>query len=454
MKIFVQGESVKNGKNILIGCVALLAGLGSCCPSDISDADEYPHIFPDYVGVTVPQGISKLTFEMADGRRFKESRELRDDAEWVTVTAWEKGARGAVRYKPFPIYLSQDEIDPFIAYRLIEPGYESWQDISICQRKLASYREKEIVTNKANNGGCVNCHTFQGGSPDRMLFHARGKGGGTVFIDGGKARILNLATVGPKRQGTYPAWHPGGRYVAFSSNSTFQFFTIDHSQPIEVYDKASDIILMDLSNDSITVPPMLSGEETLETFPAWSEDGRTLYYCAAAAPSDVIQDRKDTHYRLMSIGFENGEFSGEPQVLWEDCEGSASFPRVKNGKILFTRSGFATFPIWHKEADLWMLDLATGEAAPAENLNSNGTESYHSWSSNGRWVIFSSRRTDDRYTRLYLAHFNQDGSFDKPFLLPQRRPSHNTLRLKSYNLPEFVTSEVPDYQKEVSKLFE
>lgn len=436
--------------------VVIAAGLllSSCGPRHVSEVDEYPPIFPDYVGVTVPQGMAKLTFEMADGRRFKEVRETRDGVQWITVKAWEKGAKGAVRYKSFPIYISQDAIDPYVAYRLIEPGYESWCDISICERELATYKEKAIVTNEANGKGCMNCHTFQGGSPEKMLFHARCEGGGTIFIEGGKARLLNLATVGPKRQGTYPAWHPEGRYVAFSSNMTKQVFTIDHTQPIEVYDTASDIILMDLRNDSIVVPPMLSGETLLETFPSWSEDGKMLYYCAAEAPSDVVVERGKMHYKLMSIGFEDGEFVGEPKVVWEDATGSASFPREKNGKILFTRSDFATFPIWHKEADLWLLDIATGEAAPAANLNSEGTESYHSWSSNGKWVVFSSRRIDDRYTRLFIAHYNGDGTFDKPFLLPQRKPSHNTLRLKSYNIPEFVTGEVPSRQKEVSKLFE
>ncbi len=439
---------------LAFGCAVLMACLQGCGPRYVNESEEFPPIFPDYVGVTVPRGIAELNFEMADGRRFKEHRELRDGAEWITVTAWEKGAKGAVRYKEFPIYISEDSIDPHIAYRLIEPGYESWHDISICQRELASFKEKKIVTNTANNGGCVNCHTFQNGRADKMLFHARGKGGGTVFIEGGKARIINLAAIGPKKQGTYPAWHPDGRYVAFSSNSTHQFFTIDHTQPVEVYDTSSDIILMDLRDDSVTVPEMLSGEDRLETFPCWSEDGKSLYFCAADTPADVVAERGEIHYRLMSVGFDEGKFKGEPRVVWEDPEGSASFPRMKNGKILFTRSDFATFPIWHKEADLWLLDPATGEAAPSANLNSDGTESYHSWSSNGKWVVFGSRRIDDRYTRLFIAHYNGDGTFDKPFLLPQRNPSHNLLRLKSYNLPEFVNSEAPCYEKEVSKLFE
>lgn len=441
-------------KRFFITTITIILAASSCGPRYFSESDEYPPIFPDYVGVTVPEGMAKLTFEMADGRKFKEKREIKDGIEWVTVSAWKKGDKDGVRYRSFPIYISKDEIDPFIAYRLIEPGYESWKDMGIFQRELASYRESAIVTNEANNGGCVNCHTFQGGSPEKILFHARCEGGGTVFIDGGKVRLLNLATVGPKRQGTYPAWHPDGRYVAFSSNSTKQIFTIDHTQPIEVYDTASDIILMDLQDDMIVVPLNLCEQDKLETFPAWSEDGKTLYYCASDTPEDVVVDRRQMHYKLMAIGFEDGHFIGDPKVIWEDPAGSASFPRERNGKILFTRSDFATFPIWHKEADLWLLDIATGEAAPAEELNSDGTESYHSWSSNGRWVIFSSRRIDDRYTRLFIAHYNGDGTFGKPFLLPQRKPSHNTLRLKSYNIPEFVTGETPSCQKEVAKLFE
>ena len=67
--------------------------------------------------------------------------------------------------------------------------------------------------------------------------------------------------------------------------------------------------------------------------------------------------------------------------------------------------------------------------------------------------MFSSRRIDGRYTRLYLAHYAGNGRFDKPFLLPQKDPSHNDLRLESYNVPDFIRSESPVRQKEISKLF-
>lgn len=430
--------------------LAVLAA--ACSPSTWEESSSLPPICPDYIGVTVPQNIAPLNFKMADGRHCKISRRTEGDTIFVAVRAWEKGARKGTAYREFPIYVSKDRIDPYICYRLIEPGYESWHDISICQRELGSYDEKIIVDNKANGQGCLNCHTFPQGDPDRMLFHARGKGGGTVFFDKGQARLVNLAQSGPGKQGTYPAWNPDGVHIVFSSNTTHQCFTIRSGQPIEVYDTASDIILMDTSTDSITVHPLLSSEDELETFPAWSEDGRTLYYCSAVNPGDVTAHRGEIHYRLMAMEFDGTGFTGEPRVIFANDSLSVSFPRIHADKLVFTAAAFGTFPIWHKEADLWMLDLEDGSVRPLDEINSDDTESYHSWSSDGRWMIFSSRRGDGRYTRLYITHFDGTG-FSKPFLLPQRDADFDMLRLKSYNLPEFVCGEIDPLQKPVSALF-
>ena len=122
---------------------------------------------------------------------------------------------------------------------------------------------------------------------------------------------------------------------------------------------------------------------------------------------------------------------------------SVSFPRISiDGFLMFTLTDYGTFPIWHDEADLWMLDLKAGDTSPCTILNSDKAESYHCWSSNGRWVVFGSRRLDGRYTRLYFSHFDGKGQFTKPFLLPQKHPKDNILRMKSYNIPEFVKGEV------------
>ena len=433
---------------------ALTALTVSACGGNTIKSELYPDIFPDYAGVTIPEGMADLNFRMSDGSRCRIRSHRDADTIWYSVTAWPEGSARGTEYKAFPVYVSHDEIDPFIAYRLIEPGYESWHDMGIYQRELSSYREKAIVTNKINNMGCVNCHSFPSGDPGKMLFHARGKGGGTVIVDsrdGVKATKTDLSKTGPGMQGTYPAWHPEGRYVAFSSNSTNQCFFISSQQPLEVYDKSSDLILLDTESGEVSA--VCVSPEILETFPAWSDDGKTMYYCAADNPGKLPEMRESVRYRLMALDFENGRFNEEARTVLDLDTLSISFPRVRGDRLVFTAAAYGTFPIWHSEADLWMLELGTGTLRRLDEINSSETESYHSWSSNGKWMIFSSRRMDGRYTRLYLTHCGDDGIFSKPFLLPQKNADHDLLRLKSYNIPEFVKGKVSGIEKEIGRLF-
>lgn len=101
-----------------------------------------------------------------------------------------------------------------------------------------------------------------------------------------------------------------------------------------------------------------------------------------------------------------------------------------------------------------MIDLKSGVGSYPETLNSNDTESYHSWSSNGRWVVFSSRRLDGLYTRPFIAYVGKDGKTGKPFLLPQKEADYYAGLMKSYNIPEFVTGKVTNRSYQIRRLAE
>ena len=111
---------------------------------------------------------------------------------------------------------------------------------------------------------------------------------------------------------------------------------------------------------------------------------------------------------------------------------------------MYTVSAFGNFTIWHNDADLWLLDLATGESRSLDAANSPvAAESYHNWSSNSRWFVFGSRRDDQTHTRAYLCHIDADGHPGKPFLLPQKDPrAYYDALMMSYNIPEFITTPV------------
>lgn len=450
-------------------------------------ADVYPKIFPDYIGVTVPVNIAPLNF-MIDGvddiqARFTlDGKEMmsvtgRDgivdipEDEWhdmtaaavgkkisVEVSAWNDQHPDGIRYKPFDIHVSGDKIEAWIAYRLIEPGYEAWRQVGIYERELSSFNEVELVSNKGTHSACINCHHFDRYSSKRMMFHARGENGGTIFLEQGKTRKVNPEKTGPMKGVVYPAWHPDGRYIAFSSNMTRQAFFGQGRQPLEVFDKSSDLVLYDTKEERVITDPRFLTEETMETFPAWSPDGKWLYYCAAASKK-LPAKCKDVHYNILRVAFDSKEckFGERIDTVYNAMTqgGSASFPRISpdGHYLLYTLADFGTFPIWHPEADLKMTDLLSGEPVDVSALNSpDNTESYHSWSSNGRWIMFASRRLDGRYTRVFMAYFDKNGKVGKPFLLPQKNPQHNTWRLKSYNIPEFVDGKV-EMPEETVELF-
>ncbi len=446
-------------------------------------ADVQPEIFPDYKGVTVPVNIAPLNF-MIDGAEDIQatftvgSEELATVCgsegvvdisidEWqkmtskaagktieVEVSVWNDDNPEGIRYKPFTIRVAKEDIDPWIAYRLIEPGYEAWRQIGIYQRELTSFDEFEIVSNKTSKSACVNCHHFYNRSAKRMMFHARGANGGTIFLENGKTHKVK-----PDAKVVYPAWHPEGKYIAFSSNDTQQAFYGQGRQPIEVYDKSSDLVMYDIKENKVITDSRFIGDEFMETFPGWSPDGKWLYFCSAPSKK-MPAERKDLHYNILRVGFDSntGKLGENVDTVYNarTMGGSASFPRISpDGKyMLYTLTAFGTFPIWHNEADLKMTNLDTGEPVDVSIWNDkDNTESYHSWSKNSRWVIFSSRRLDGRYTRLFIAYLDKDGKPCKPFLLPQKDPRQNTLRLKSYNIPEFVDGKV-DMPDNTIKLFE
>lgn len=465
-----------NLNRILTAAAALICSCAGFPDDAALSVDSQPPIFPDYSGVTVPCNIAPLNFSVDDagfvraefasggvqrftveGRRgvidipLKRWRELLSvaapgDVE-ITVSVWTGENPDGVRYSPFTVHVSDDSIDGWLAYRLIEPGYEGWLQMGIYQRDLTSFTEKVLVDNSVNGTGCVNCHSFCDYSPDRMMFHSRSEGGGTVFWQDGEAKKVNLAGIGPKKQGTYPKWNPRGRYVAYSSNETYQTFYATDRQVNETFDTASDIIIYDTESGRVLTDDRFTTRGRWESYPEWTPEGDHLLF-ASAEGVNMPRERRNLHYDLLRVPFDRatGRLGEQVDTLYNSRTdgGSASYPRVSpDGRFLmYTRAECGTFPVWHKEADLAMVDLASGGAVDVSALNSDSSESYHSWSSSGRWVVLASRRLDDRYARLFIARVSPDGVCGKPFLLPQRDPEHNILRLKSYNIPEFVKGEV------------
>ena len=149
------------------------------------------------------------------------------------------------------------------------------------------------------------------------------------------------------------------------------------------------------------------------------------------------------------VGFDpdKGKFVGTVDTIFNARQmgKSANHPRPSyDGRfLLFTMSDYGCFPIWHNEADQWLLNLKDGNARKLDEVNSGNSDSYHNWSVNSKWIVFTSRRGNGYYTNLYLAHVNADGTMGKPFLLPQLNPwAYYDGLLTSFNIPDFTQEKV------------
>lgn len=453
-------------------------------PDSAVPTGRQPKVSPDYADLVVPVNIAPLNFCINEkGDDYVTHFRAPDGAEMIVggkmtdidVDAWHEllshakgdtlrayvyvGTGGNWQKYDAVSYVVAEEIDPYISYRHIEPLYVTYEVQKICQRNLENFDIDEIYNNSyyLDNEGdrqCINCHSYQdynrGGN---MQMHVRVVHPGTVIARDGKLSKVNLKVGKAFSNGAYLSWHPSLPLIAYSINDTWQHFHSTNSNKVEVQDAASDLILYDVEGN--TVRMVEDSPTELETFPYWSPKGDKLYYISAQIPEMTPQEMAayrmehyaDIKYNIYKKDFDMASRTFGPVDTVFDAKSigfSATFPRESpDGRyLLFTMGEYGTFHNFHHDADLYLMDLSDGRVRNLEEANSGDTESYHSWSSNGRWIVFSSRRDNGAYTRLYLTHFDADGRASKPFMVPEKSPFANDMMFRSYNVPEFMVRPV------------
>jgi hypothetical protein len=444
-------------------------------PDDALAVDRPPRISPDYAGTTIPQNIAPLNFAVGEpGQRFwihidaaagepiviaSRSPRIAIPADrWrvllqasrgkdLSVEVWVEQDRQWQRYQPIVVHVADHDIDAYLAYRLIEPVHNKWREIAVHQRDLTTYRESVVLDGMSFATGCVNCHSFVGNDPGRMLIGTRSPQLGNATLLAGDGEVKKIGA----RFG-YTAWHPSGRLAVYSLNRVWQFFHEAGSEVRDVIDLDSALACWHFERGDARLIPGAADKSRLETYPAWTPDGRYLYFCSAPM---LWTDQKtvpppryaEVQYDLMRIPYDiDTDQWGEPEVVLasKDTGLSILLPRISpDGRfLLFCMSRYGCFPVFQPSSDLYLMDLNAGDYRRLE-INSDRSESWHSWSSNSRWIAFSSKRHDGLFTRCYLSFVDETGIVHKPFLIPQRDPAFYDSLLKTVSVPELLTGPIP-----------
>jgi len=446
------------------GSHSLAWGVGRC-----------PSISPEYSGLVIPPNIAPLSFAIQEAGVYFVTRvsgangppiEIRGRGPNVIIptTPWRqlltvnrggeirfevtaRSADGTWReYEPIVNTVANEDIDGYLAFRMIYPAFNLWRDVEIRQRDLSTYNEWPILRGANIGNGCVNCHTFHAGRTDLMLAGTRSEqyGSAAILMEGGTATKLDSKF-------GYAAISPDGRTIAYSLNKVKQFFHSARTETRDVLDLDSDLALFDVPTRTVSTDPRIAEKDRMETYPAWAPDGRALYFSSApiewAADSGFPPEGWDrVRYDLRRVAYDpdTGVVSeAETVVSSQDAGGSVLEPRVSpDGRfVLFCVCEYGCFPVYQRSSDLYMLELRTGEYHRLD-INSVESESWHSWSSNSRWIAFSSKRQDGLFTRTYISYVDDEGRAGKPFVVPQKDPAYYGSCLKTYSVPELAAEPV------------
>lgn len=463
---------------LLLGMLSLAgAGPVSAAPAELAGAtpvNQPPRIKPDYAQVIIPPNIAPLNFEVQEpGASFLVRLESRsgepieisssDPKILIPEKSWRRllqENRGQIlqvevfaeqedkqwkRYAAITNTIAAEEIDPVMIYRKIHPAHSTWRSMGLYQRDLSTFEEKPFLENSRFANDCCHCHMLRNNDPNSATVVIRSSHyqNSLLVISNGVAEAIR-GSVG------FVAWHPQGSVVASSFSKPRLMLHTARNDMRDIAELEGWIGYFRLGADTVKQVPGLSDNSRLRAFPFWSPDGRYLYYCSAPNPwTNMALVTATSHtlarYDLMRVSYDlEHDRWGAPELILPVSElgFSVAQPRISpDGHwIFFCAIPYGCWPTYDSSSDIYGLDLVAGQAAGKYSarkleLNSSQCESWLSWSSNSRWVVFSSKRISPLFNRPHIAYVAADGHCGKPFILPQEDPEFYDALLKTFTIP-------------------
>ncbi len=335
--------------------------------------------------------------------------------------------------------ISKDPADNVVIYRLIDPPFINRKTPDIFVRELRGLRPAPFICMRREY--CINCHTFssQTGRRGKLAIQVR-YGGKEPHYPRIYLALLDLETrevVKPVMpftpQGTtFMAWSPDGTKLALAGKHLVSATRPQVHGSLPTLQANADIAVYDVETGKVLLLPGASEKGVLEVYPHWTPDGKSIVF--SAAPGGL--ESKLTHLNLHVIPYADGRGGKAKPVPGASNNGRSNyFPRFSpDGKWLsFVQSDGGSFI--KSSSDIYLMPATLeGRARALESNDPLAADSWYCWSSNSRWIVFTSKRDDGAFARLYFTHIDGEGHASEPV----RLPIANEMRM-SFNIPEFVT---------------
>jgi len=326
--------------------------------------------------------------------------------------------------------------------------------------EVSSYQPPTLLTGMKV---CGNCHSFTPDGKTLAMDVDYGSDKGSYVIAEIKPQTV-LARDGViswsdyRREDKEPTFgllaqiSPNGRYVISTVKDRSVFAAVDeldYSQ--RFFPVAGILVVYDRQTKQFFPLPGAADPRYVQSNPVWSPDGKTILFARSDSytlaglkdPSSAVVEKEEVaeffgggkkfRYDIYRLDFNDGQ-GGTPAPLPGASQNGLSnyFPRFSpDGKwIVFCQSD--TFMLLRPDSTLYIMPAAGGTPRKMRCNFPDKMNSWHSWSPNGKWLVFSSKAAGP-FTQLWLTHIDAEGN-DSPAVLLE----HFTAADRAANIPEFV----------------
>ena len=387
----------------------------------------------------IPDGVWRQVKQHAVGRRA---------SLWVKGIKrsglWSKAPSHVHRSQGVNFHVSEDPADNAVVYRLISPPVHNFKTPDMFVRDVRERRQKLFLS--ARQQYCLNCHCFSSktGTRGKLGLQVRYKGTDPqphrmyfALYDIDKQCGQKMILPFKIQMTTFMAWSPDETKLALSANQQIGGFKPVVLETQASGEPTSDIAVYDAARGTVWMLPGASGPKDLEIYPAWTPDGKSIVFSSAPTGRHAAQ----TQYEIFVVPYNEGFGGPREPVRGASQNGKSNYYArfSPDGKwFTFTRSDWGSLIKASSDIYIMPADLKT-DPRPLECNTPYTADSWHSWSSNSRWLVFATKRDDGILARLYLTHIDHEGHASPAVRLPLEDP-HQRL---CFNIPEFVASVPP-----------